>query len=728
MEQQSTVDTNNEEAAMAAATAKRSSSLSFRDSIQQRLVNSWPAQLSPETPENLQRSLRVAGLDSSTTNTNQTKRPVFNGHYVPVAPTPLPDARLVIWSRSVACDLLGFTESQVTEDDDFLRFVAGESILSSTTTNTVLSWATPYALSIMGNRHTSNCPYGTGDGYGDGRAISIAELVQNKNNTDSWELQLKGAGTTPFHRGADGRAVLRSSIREFLASEAMHSLGVPTTRALSLVTSDTLQLHRPWYRDALDSSSSNDGDNRKDPFRPPRRQRLQDPVSMDDPRLAQYSDAQKRQLLQQWRRQQKADPDILQQEAAAITCRVSRSFTRVGHVDLFARRAERANFQRLQAAELVQNDDEDDDQAETRYYTDTNEWKELEQMVWHACYREFRDTAYTPFYSTNDIASAAETLLHESAQRLAAMVAHWIRVGFVQGNFNADNCLIGGYTMDYGPFGFVEEYDPVAAKWTGSGAHFGFLNQPTAGLANYGILVESVVPVIAAARGMNNHEALQDEFMQEAATVFQTAVDETMRLKLGFPRHAIEADKFWTQLEPLMRASRIDWTLLFRELTYLVRDVLVPNVMEHDNNGSSNAQETSLTTNSGNGEDLLHRLLHPENENHNPFYDAPSDELRKSWSQWLQQWSDALVSSQNNENSMNAVYERMRNTNPKYVLREWMLVEAYQRAARGDETELHALHELTLHPYEEGTATEQEDYYRRAPEEALQAGGTAFMS
>ena len=90
----------------------------------------------------------------------------------------------------------------------------------------------------MGTRYTNNCPYGTGNGYGDGRAISIGEM-------HGYELQLKGAGTTPFHRGADGRAVLRSSIREFLASEAMHYLGVSTTRALSLVVSRDETVMRP---------------------------------------------------------------------------------------------------------------------------------------------------------------------------------------------------------------------------------------------------------------------------------------------------------------------------------------------------------------------------------------------------------------------------------------------------------------------------------------------------
>lgn len=107
------------------------------------------------------------------------------------------------------------------------------------------TWATPYALSIMGQRQVSNCPFGNGNGYGDGRAVSVGEVVVNGRR---WEMQLKGGGPTPFCRGADGRAVLRSSIREFLASEAMHNLNVSTTRALSLVVSQGGDVvRRPWW-------------------------------------------------------------------------------------------------------------------------------------------------------------------------------------------------------------------------------------------------------------------------------------------------------------------------------------------------------------------------------------------------------------------------------------------------------------------------------------------------
>lgn len=369
---------------------------------------------------------------------NRSKRPVFDGHYVEVQPTPLKNPRLILHSNDMA-RRLGLGEEAV-KSEEFTKFFSGDVTdalagLSSTTDEERFgaTWATPYALSIMGTRYTSNCPFGTGDGYGDGRAISIGEVTVSPEHAEHpasprYEMQLKGAGPTPFCRGADGRAVLRSSIREFLASEAMHHLGVKTTRALSLVVSDGPDgdtSMRPWYSE--DSK-------RKVP-------------SMDDPRLAQYTDAQKRQILAQLQVQARDNPDIMIEEPCAITCRVSPSFVRVGHLDLFARRATK-----------------DSGKDGKQYDTSTPEWEALEKLIWHAAYREFPKTAYDPYKDSDDIGSAAKALLKCSMNGIATMVAGWIRVGFTQGNFNADNCLVGGRQMDYGPFGFVDEYHPLYAK------------------------------------------------------------------------------------------------------------------------------------------------------------------------------------------------------------------------------------------------------------------------
>jgi serine/tyrosine/threonine adenylyltransferase len=282
-----------------------------------------------------------------------------------------------------------------------------------------------------------------------------------------------------------------------------------------------------------------------------------------------------------------------------------------------------------------------------------------------------------------------------------------------RGNFNADNCLVGGKTMDYGPFGYMEEYDPLFAKWTGSGQHFGFLNQPNAGYANYGVLVESVVPVIAAARGLREHTTIQQEFLEMARQIFQNKVDEVFRSKLGFLPHQEVADDVWEALEPLLRASRVDYTLFFRELSYLVRDV--PNILD---------KEATFTA-----EELLFKVMGDDSirEGSSPFYEAITPELQSKWLAWIQMWRTTLA-SYNESADVNEVATRMLQINPKYILREWMLVKAYQRASNDDETELLSLYNLIQHPYDEGTTDEIEQYYRRAPDDALITGGTAFMS
>jgi len=481
-------------------------------------------------------------------------------------------------------------------------------------------------------------------------------------------LQLKGAGKTPFCRGADGRAVLRSSIREFLGSEAMHYLGVDTTRALSLVVSDVDQTQRPWYADGT---------------------QLQIP-SPDDPRLAQYTPEQRTQILQNVRLQ-KADPNIMITEPCAITCRVAPSFVRVGHIDLFARRVEKASQVN----------------GKERFDTSTLEWKELEDMIWHACYREYREIAYDPFIATKNLPAAADILLKESAQRLADMVAGWVRVGFAQGNFNADNCLVGGRTMDYGPFGWVEEYHPLFAKWTGSGEHFGFLNQPSAAFANYVVLVESVALILAAAAGDDSPDKVVERYTKAAQPIFQEAIDKVFRSKLGFEAEYEPADTLWESLEPLMRKSRVDWTVFWRQLTYVMRDF---QDMESTDFG---AMLDAIYGDDG------------KREGSSPFYEALSDEGRQEWLAWIQQWRTALSAA---GEMPEAVYDRMRMQNPKFVLREWMLVQAYQSAAKDEQAKLYDLYGLIQRPYDEGTDQETSRYYRRAPDEALTSGGTAFMS
>jgi len=207
-------------------------------------------------------------------------RQVFSGHYVTVNPTPIPKPKYIAHSKNFFKEL-GF-DDELAKSDDFMKMFSGD-ISNVPKPMSKVGWATGYALSIFGTEYYQQCPFGTGNGYGDGRAVSILEAVINDKR---WEMQLKGGGRTPYCRGADGRAVLRSSIREFLAQEHMHDLGIPTSRSLSLYTSKSEQVSRPWF-----SKGS-------------------------------YS----------------KDPDRMINEDVAITTRVASSFLRVGQIELFARR------------------------------------------------------------------------------------------------------------------------------------------------------------------------------------------------------------------------------------------------------------------------------------------------------------------------------------------------------------------------------------------------------
>ncbi|MDC1287394.1 protein adenylyltransferase SelO family protein, partial [Gammaproteobacteria bacterium] len=179
--------------------------------------------------------------DAKANGEDHAPRQVFTGHYVPVNPTPIKDPEYVAHSKHLFHEL-GFADS-MAQSADFVRMFSGD-ISQVPQPMRKFGWACGYALSIYGNEYSQQCPFQTGNGYGDGRAVSVLEAVINGQR---WEMQLKGGGRTPYCRGADGRAVLRSSVREFLAQEHMHALGVPTSRSLSLYVSKTEKVQRPWY-------------------------------------------------------------------------------------------------------------------------------------------------------------------------------------------------------------------------------------------------------------------------------------------------------------------------------------------------------------------------------------------------------------------------------------------------------------------------------------------------
>ena len=224
--------------------------------------------------------------DSTDDGEDHNPRQVFSGHYVPVKPTAIAEPDYIAHSHTLFREL-GFADD-LAQSDDFKRLFSGDTSHIPEPMRKA-GWATGYALSIYGTEYTQQCPFGTGNGYGDGRAVSVLEAVINGQR---WEMQLKGGGRTPYCRGADGRAVLRSSVREFLAQEHMHALRVPSSRSLSLYVSKRETVTRPWYSEGS------------------------------------YS----------------YDPDIMVSEPVAITTRVAPSFLRVGQLELFGRRARNAEY------------------------------------------------------------------------------------------------------------------------------------------------------------------------------------------------------------------------------------------------------------------------------------------------------------------------------------------------------------------------------------------------
>ncbi|MGB5582796.1 MAG: protein adenylyltransferase SelO family protein, partial [Gammaproteobacteria bacterium] len=417
--------------------------------------------------------------DAKADAADHAPRQVFTGHYVPVNPTPIDEPEYVAHSKNFFHEL-GFADS-MAESADFVRLFSGDLSHVPEPMRKV-GWATGYALSIFGTEYYQQCPFQTGNGYGDGRAVSVLEAVINGRR---WEMQLKGGGRTPYCRGADGRAVLRSSVREFLAQEHMHALGVPTSRSLSLYVSKTEQVQRPWYSEG---SRSN-------------------------------------------------DPDILISEPVAITTRVAPSFIRVGQIELFGRRARKKEH--------------------------PDAMDELEKIVLHLIDREYADV----IDRTLSTAEQVVLLAREFRSRLTSLVANWIRVGYCQGNFNSDNCAAGGFTLDYGPFGFCDVFDPYYQPWTGGGEHFAFLNQPVAAERNFEMFCTALMPLLESDdTAMRELEEIRSGF----AKVMQTQMEKMLAAKLGLG--TFNAALF-SELATLMLQTSVDYTLFFRELSSIPDDI-----------------------------------------------------------------------------------------------------------------------------------------------------------
>ena len=537
--------------------------------------------------------------DAKENGVDHAPRQVFTGHYVPVVPTPIKEPVYITHSKELFKEL-GFADS-MAESAGFMRMFSGD-LTQVPPPMRKAGWATGYALSIFGTEYYHQCPFQTGNVYGDGRAISVLEAVINDRR---WEMQLKGGGRTPYCRGADGRAVLRSSVREFLAQEYMHSLGVPTSRSLSLYVSKTEKVQRPWY--------------------------------------SQGSQSQ--------------DPDMLVEEAVAISTRVAPSFIRVGQIELFGRRA--------------------------RNNAHPDAMEQLEQIVLHLIDREYSDVISSNLSTAKKIVLLAQ----EFRSRLTALVANWIRVGYCQGNFNSDNCAAGGFTLDYGPFGFCEVFDPYFQPWTGGGQHFAFWNQPAAAERNFEMFCTALQPLL-----ISHQEASQqlDEVRTGFAAVMQKELEKMWSAKLGLDRFDASLIQ---ELATLMMQTSVDYTIFFRELSSIP--------------------------------DEIKQLK-------KSFYQCLNEEMEARWSGWLIRWKSLMTKKSNakkaQSQSIEDISRQMKRVNPKYCLREWLLAPAYQLADQGVYTLIRELQEVMTRPYAEQSKSVEEKYYRLRPSEFSNLGGLSHMS
>jgi len=455
------------------------------------------------------------------------------------------------------------------EKEKFLRVMSGECKFNG---------FEPYAMCYGGHQ------FGQWAGQlGDGRAINIAEI---KIHNTPIALQLKGAGPTPYSRGADGMAVLRSSIREYLCSEAMHNLGVPTTRALSLVkTGDFVP------RDMLYNGN-------------------------------------------------------VQEEQGAIVCRVAPSFIRFGNFEIFAARQDKENLQRL--------------------------------------------LDYTIKYHFENLgAPSKETYLaffQEVVTKTLNMIIHWQRVGFVHGVMNTDNLSILGLTIDYGPYGWLEDYNPGWTPNTTDSQHrrYRFGNQPNVALWNLNQLANAIYPLIGEAEPL-------EHILTGFKVQFAHKNHEMMCKKLGLYAPDLVSDTVLYSLEENLRVSEIDMTLFFRELSDFCS--FKWNQFKHIIEFSSYLTGSELNSN------------------------------MSKWKNWFKEYKK-LVKQEGAEETTRL--SKMKQTNPKYVLRNYMAQLAIEKAEVGDYSLIEELFTLLQNPYTD--QPNQEKWYAKRPHWAKQKVGCSMLS
>lgn len=502
-------------------------------------------------------------------------RPVEGVLWSPVMPRTASNPRLVAWSAPLA-EALGL-DSENLDMARFTRVMAGNELLPG-----MQPWASCYGGHQFGNWAGQ---------LGDGRAINLGEV--KTAGGEHFTLQLKGAGPTPYSRTADGLAVLRSSVREFLCSEAMHWLGVPTTRALSLVTTGD-QVRRDMFYDGR-------------------------------PAL----------------------------EPGAVVCRVAPSFTRFGHFELPAA------------------------------YGETEVLRQLMDFTLRSDFPHLGEPSEASYIA----------LFHEVCHRTAIMIAHWMRVGFVHGVMNTDNMSILGLTIDYGPYGWLEGFDP---GWTPNTTdaqtrRYRYGNQPNIGMWNLVRLANAIYPLIGDVAPL-----------QAGLDVYRAQLDASrqrdMADKLGLHQWRPEDETLVDELYRLLLLTETDMTIFYRRLAE------VDLQLAADGAGVIDA----------------HCLAEA-------LYTEPPADYAEQLQQWLQRYRRRVLEDVQTDASraLDRVAQ-MQRTNPKYVLRNYLAQQAIDLAAEGDFSLVQRLLEVLQKPYDE--QPEHQDLFARRPEWARHRAGCSMLS
>ncbi|MGA6827471.1 protein adenylyltransferase SelO [Nitrospira sp. NS4] len=451
-------------------------------------------------------------------------------------PTPFSSSPYLISFNAAAAELIDLDPAEAARPE--FAGVFGGSLL--------VPGMEPLAMLYAGHQFGVYVPQ-----LGDGRAILLGE-VRNARG-EKWDLQLKGAGLTPFSRDGDGRAVLRSTIREYLCSEAMHGLGIPTTRALCIVGSD-----HQVYREQV--------------------------------------------------------------ETGAIVVRMAPSHVRFGSFEVF-------------------------------YYRKQHE--QLKVLADYVIARHYPHLAGAP--------DPYARFFDEVVERTAKLIAQWQAVGWAHGVMNTDNMSILGITLDYGPFGFIDDYDPgFICNHSDHNGRYAFSQQPYIGLWNLSCLAQALLPLA----GKDELKAALDRY----TPVCEGWYMELMRAKVGLLDRQEEDAELIQDLLGLMHQHRVDYTIFFRALG-------------------------DFRSAPGDPNDGLRDF----------FLD------RDAFDRWARRYAERLRAAGSRDEERRA---RMNRVNPKYVLRNYLAQQAIEKAQQKEFSEIDRLLTLLRNPFDDQPGMEA---YAAAP-------------